>query len=158
MQVPANLTDFAEEVQVQDEFLILAGAQVIKQLVHHEKQAVVWKRWWKAVIISSKACLLPETWSMVGEAVAHADRRQVSSNSATRMSRRDMVVAPISVRTTLNRPLIFPAASRHGSVVESGGEIGILRKRGNYRHEVGLPGAVVADHQKAFVIGGLLEL
>src|SRR5659263_531701 len=33
-----------------------------------------------------------------------------SSSSATRMSRRDMVVAPISVLTTLKRPLILPAA------------------------------------------------
>ena len=40
-QVLADLADLAEEIQVEDQFLVLAGAQVIQQLVHHQEQSVV---------------------------------------------------------------------------------------------------------------------
>ena len=74
------------------------------------------------------------------------------------MSRRDMVVAPISVRTTLNRPPILPAASATSALFRLAAEIGVLGKAGDHRHEVGLTGAVVADDQQALVVGGLVEL
>ena len=40
-QVLADLADLAQEVQVEDQLLILARAQVVEQLVHHQEQAVV---------------------------------------------------------------------------------------------------------------------
>src|SRR5262249_1399335 len=40
-QVLADLADLPEEIQVKDEFLILACAQVIEQLVHYQEQAMV---------------------------------------------------------------------------------------------------------------------
>ena len=66
-QVLADLADLAQEVQVEDQLLVLAGAQVIEQLVHHQEQAVVGNSWWNAVIISSKARLLLDTLSAEGK-------------------------------------------------------------------------------------------
>ena len=39
-QVLADLADLAEEVEVEDQLLVLAGAQVVEQLVDHQQQAV----------------------------------------------------------------------------------------------------------------------
>ena len=37
----ANLTDFPKKTEIEDEIVLLAGAQVVKQLVHDEKETVV---------------------------------------------------------------------------------------------------------------------
>ena len=39
-QVLADLADLAEEVEVEDQLLVLAGAQVVEQLVDHKQQSV----------------------------------------------------------------------------------------------------------------------
>ena len=76
-QVLADLADLTQEVQVEDELLVLAGAQVIEQLVHHQEQAVVWKLLMERGHHLFKGALVVGDLVRGGEAVTHAHVRQM---------------------------------------------------------------------------------
>jgi hypothetical protein len=67
-QVFADLADLAQEGEVQHQRVVLAGAQVVEELVDDEQDAVVRVDLGNAAIMASKAALLLTTWSAGGKA------------------------------------------------------------------------------------------
>ena len=130
-QVPANLADFAEEVQVQNEFLILAGAQVIEQFVHHEKQTVVRKRLVESGHHLLESVLVAGYLVDGGEGVVDAHCREVFFQ----LGHKDVPQGhggSADLGTDYPEPAAdFSGGIRHGKVVEAGGKVGILRECGN---------------------------
>ena len=157
-QVLADLADLAQEVEVEDQLLVLARAQVVEQLVHHQEQAVV------GILLVEGGHHLLEGALVVGhlvrgrEGVGHAHGGQVllqfghEDVAQGHGGRADFGSDHLEAAADLAR------GTRHALVVQVRREIAVFGQGGDHGHEVRLTGAVVADDQQPLVVHGLVEL
>ncbi len=157
-QVLADLADLAQEVEIENEFLILAGAQVVEQFVHHQEQTVV------GMLLVEGGHHLFEGALVVGhlirgrEGIRHARCGQVllqfghEDVAQGHGGRADLGSDHLEAAADLAR------SSRHALVVQMRCEIAVFSQGGDHGHEVRLTGAVVADDQQPLVVHGLFEL
>jgi hypothetical protein len=76
-QVLADLADLPEEVQVENEILVLAGAQIIEQFIDHQEQAVI-----RVLLVEGEhhrfeGTLVVRHLVYARKSIAHAERGQV---------------------------------------------------------------------------------
>ena len=104
----------AEKVQVENQLLVLAGAQVIEQFIDHQEQAVIrdTPRGRRHHLFEGALVIryLLHAW----KGIMHAEQVRCCSSSVTTISRSDTAVPPISVRMTLNLPAMENALRQPG--------------------------------------------
>ncbi|MCG3137503.1 MAG: hypothetical protein HJJLKODD_01349 [Phycisphaerae bacterium] len=157
-QVLADLADLAQEVEIEDEFLILAGAQVVEQFVHHQEQTVV------GMLLVEGGHHLFERTFVIGhlvcgrEGIGHAHCGQVLLQFGD-----EDVAQGHGSRADLGSDYLEPPAdlargAGHALVVQMRCEIAVFSQSGDHGHEVRFTGAIVAHDQQPLVVHGLVEL
>ncbi len=157
-QVFADLADLAQEVEIENEFLILAGAQVVQQFVHHQEQTMV------GMLLVEGAHHLFEGAFIVGhlvrgrEGIRHAHCGQVLLQFG-----HEDVAQGHGGRADLGPDYLEPPAdlgrsAGHALVVQMRCEIAVFGQGGDHGHEVRLTGTIVAHDQQPFAVHGLVEL
>jgi len=157
-QILADLADLAEEVEVEDQLLILAGTQVVEQLVDHQQQAVFGKDLAELGHHVFEGPLVAGDGPGFGEHILHAEFFEV----LFQFSHQD-VAQGHGGGTDLGTDDLEPTGDLRGCVADTivlqpFQQGGICGKAGDHRHQVRLTGAVITDHQQPLVIDRVVEL
>ena len=153
-EVLADLADLAQEVEVEDQLLVLARAQEIQQLVHHQQQPVIGVDRVERGHHLLEGALAAGGFGGAREGERDAERREMLLQLAGHDvvqghgGRADLGAHHLEAAGDAARRLCRPR------VRELGGQPGVFGDCGDHRHQVRLAGAVVADHQQPLVVGG----
>ena len=157
-QILAGFADLAQEVQIQDELLIAACAQIVEQFVHHQQQALLREGAVEGRHHVLEAALVSDHFVAGGELVGHALVRQAFLQLAGKdVPQRhgggaDLRAHHLELAGDRLRRL------RGTAVAQAGRQFAVLRQRRDDGHQVRLAGAVVAHHQQPLVVRRPLEL
>ncbi len=157
-QVLADLADLAEEVKVEDQFLVLAGAQEVEQLVDHQQQTVFGEHLAEPGHHVFEGPFVAGDGARLGEHIFHSEFFEM----LFQFGHQD-VAQGHGGGSDLGTDNLETSGDLSGcvadtSVLQSFQQGGICGKAGDHRHQVRLTGAVVTDHQQALVIDRLVEL
>ena len=153
-EILADLADLAQEVEVEDQLLVPARAQVIQQLVHHQQQPVI-----GVDRVERGHHLLEGALAAGGLGGAREGERDAERRQALLQLAGHDVAERHGGRADLGADDLEPASDalrrfRGPRVRELGRQPGVFGDPGDHRHEMRLAGAVVADHQQPLVVGG----
>ncbi|OQC24622.1 MAG: hypothetical protein BWX71_01810 [Deltaproteobacteria bacterium ADurb.Bin072] len=157
-QVLADLADLAQEVEIENEFLVLAGAQVVEQFVHHQEQAMV------GMLLVEGGHHLFERTFVIGhlirrrEGIRHAHCSQVLLELGYQDITQGHGGRADFGSDHLETPADLASGAGHALVVQVCCEISVFSQGRDHRHEVRFTGAIVAHDQKPLVVHGVVEL
>ena len=157
-QVLADLADLAEEVEVEDQLLVLAGAQVVEQLVDHQQQAVLREHLAELGHHVFEGPLVAGDGPRLGEHILHTEFFEM----LFQFGHQD-VAQGHGGGSDFGTDNLETSGDLRGCVADTivlqpFQQGGICGKAGDHRHQVRLTGAVVTDDQQAFVVDRLVEL
>ena len=157
-EILADFADLAEEVQVEDQFLVSAALEVVEQFVHHEQQPLI------GVVPMELGHHLLECPLVVGDRVSGREP-VVDAPRGERLLKlgADELAEVHGGSAELGAGYLEPAGNptrrrSHVLVGERFEQLAALGHRGDDRHQVGLAGPIVADDQESLVVGRLIEL
>ena len=154
----ADLADLPQEAEVEDEVVLLARSQVIEQLVHDEKQAVI------GVLLAELrhhggqvvlvAVHLVVGWEAEGDSLIAEEVLDPAADDVPQalLGRGDLEADHLELPGDRLRPV------RHSLVLDDFHHVGLLGDARDQREQVALACAVVADDEDALVVGRFQKL
>ena len=146
-QILANLTHLPQKAKIQDEFLVFAGSQVVKQFIHHHQETMIRK-----LVVKGQHHLLKRSFVICN--CGDIREREVDTNLLQvffQLSNQDIPqghggcsdFCSHYLEPTRNCFRCF----RNLRIGNGRVNVGVLGQAGDYRHEVGFTGTIVAYYQ-----------